>query len=358
MRIACGFNPNFLSGEIHIPSKVSMIELGITAYNILSVAEKRTPFERYNGKFSLHIARSAITEDIQSGCNYINNIMPRIINTEKTISIGFHLCGNRKDNIGKYGFTPHYERSKRKERNAINFLKRVSHTYQIDTWIENSNFYSGGPSEISNAIISANYISKESNSKQIVDLAHLIINSVNAKVDPLIFIGMIDWDNVVEVHLSGIIEGKDGAFHDGHSERIHHIVWDSFEKIVSSKLIKKNCYINIEHTENSWLKNLSGYNNDFEKLNSILLKNKETSKPSNTNMSNYAKSYLSKTLLAAIKNKKEIEIAKSENIESLISSWILSIEESEVNLCLTKEEEDETINSVHYLKSFESFVNR
>ncbi|WP_413724255.1 DUF692 family multinuclear iron-containing protein [Sodalis sp. RH16] len=358
MNIACGFNPNFISGEIPIPDNVSMMELGLAAYNILSTNEKETPLDSYDGNFSLHIARSAITENIKSGVRFINEIMPKSIDVAGTISIGFHLCGNRKDNIGKYGFTPHYESSTEKEQNAISFLKRVSDIYQMETWIENSNFYSSGPEEIFNAIISANHISKKSNSKQIFDLAHLIINALNAKTDPLIFIGMIDWENVIEVHLSGIIVGEDGMFHDGHSEKVHDIVWNCLDKIISSRLINDECYITIEHTENSWLKNLPGYNGDFEKLNSIIIEAKKSKDRPNIIMKNHAKSYLSKILFKSIINKSEIEIAKSESIELLIDRWMLSIERSEINICLTKEEEDEAINSIYYLKSFRNFINR
>lgn len=352
---ACGYNVGFIDSRLDIPKGINLIELGFSAYDFLTQKYDETSFSKYKKNFSLHIARSPITEDKDSRKYFFSNILPEKLQLKNTISLGFHLCGQRSSNIGRYGFSSHYNASKEAEENAISFISEVCNKYQIPVWIENSNFYSESSDELIDSIKSINSICKKSESKQIIDLAHLIINSHNIGVNPSLLIGFIDWDSVSEVHLSGIQYGQDGSLHDSHSKPVDEKVWDVFKSLIKLRLIHENVYVNIEHTDSIWSQNSKEFYLDFDRLsrmNIYSINNENFICKKNE----YALSSLKKYLISCVSNYTDIANALEFSEEELFEKWIEKFNISKKTLVLTPEEEDPVQGSIYFLRSFKKFV--
>lgn len=356
VNLACGFNPNFFTGAIRPHSKVKLIEIGFRAYR--HIFRDNFCIDNYYGKFSLHISRSPITEVKKHQKDFITDNMKGFASNSKLQSIGYHIMGERTSNIGKYGFTSHYTPSKLREERAINFINLTRDTTGVDVWLENANFYSSDLKSILLSWQSIIKISEYTNTKIIFDISHLIIDCLNCNASPNIIIGMIPWDRVSEVHLSGIITGKNGILHDGHSEPINDFTWEILDLLLKNKLLGKGTYLNIEHTDSDWHLKLKLYENDFNILNNKIstydpISSTETIRH---DASRFAKGYVKKILADHIENLQDIcqEIGKSKEI--LLSEWIIFIEKNAVNLCLTKEEEDGNINNRYITNSFRDYI--
>lgn len=354
MRIACGFNPCFLDASLSIPDNVSLIELGVSAFQSLGEDNLKKIF--LSKSLSLHIARSAITECKINQDYYIENVLQQEIKNTQVISIGFHLCGDRTENIGRYGFTSHYVSDEEKEKNAIRFLKEIQNKYKLPTWIENSNFYSKKPSDIVKSILSANFISKESNSKQIVDISHMIINAVNCNCDPSFLLGFIDWSSVSEIHLSGIVQGKDGVLHDGHSEKVAKRAWALLKEILKLEILDSETYINIEHTDATWCEKSEVFYSDFLELKEIIFESERIDRNVSLDKDSYGASFLKKILLSKISNKLKLENFYGKKMSLMIDEWIEYVNEHEIILSLTQDDEDNNIKSKYFIRSFQDFI--
>lgn len=356
MKLACSYNHHFSTGRLLPNKNIKIIELGFKAYNDLFF-NKNTPEHLRDIQLSLHISRSPITEPIENQNIFISEKLSEIKNDDRIISIGFHLCGHRNDNIGKYGFSSHYSKTLESECNAIEFIKNVTCKTNKPVWLENANFYSSSAEEVIENWISFNKIIKKSNAKSIIDLSHLIIDCKNNNISPYLVIGFIDWSKVIEVHLSGIIIGNDGALHDGHSVRVSSLVWEMLEQLIKSNLVKKSIIFNIEHSDNNWADEKEIYNADFDILNNILnMSFSEGVKNSQANK--YALGYLRKLLTEEIENLEEISEHFNSSIEEILNSWIEHIVNIEKRISLSSDDMDSLLakNSVHFVQSFIEFI--
>lgn len=140
-------------------------------------------------------------------------------------------------------------------------------------------------------------ICKESNAGLIVDLSHLYIDAKNNKFDPLILLGKIPWQYLVEIHLSGIIEAKDGVYHDGHSEPVNKEIWNLL-MICLEQLVPcdKNLVLTIEHTVPSWGAKNETYLEDFAYLKTLVENINHVSHSQSEYAPIYARNYLKKLL--------------------------------------------------------------
>ena len=344
MKLALGYNPEFLQ-QGHYFDNIDLLELGLFEYSQLLKKRICFPF------LSLHLARSPITESVNIQNEYINQIT-KSINSKDFISVGFHLVGNRFSNIGQFGFSPHYEPSDEYEKNAIRFLKNIQVKLNLDTWLENANFYSSSFDEIQKAYISLVKIAKHSSSKLIIDLSHLVIDSCNNNIDPSYVIGLIDWSLVTEIHLSGIIEDKNGVLHDGHSQVVDERVWGLLEKVLP--LINDDTYINLEHTDPCLIID-NKIKNDIKKLNEILSfipkKNAKNLKPLL-----YVESYYCKLMKNWIPGLEDALVKEELGLRSTVHDWMKYCIKENIKLSLTVEEildSERSINSFapdHFLR--------
>ena len=259
MQIACSYNPMFLDDMSLISPNVQLIELGMEAYYSIFFEQTGDLPAYYHNHLSLHLARSPIVETCAYQDVFLEEKLLPLITDQRIISVGFHLSGSRYDNIGKFGFTSHYKSSPVYEKNCIRFVREVHDKTGKEVWLENANFYSKNISEIIENWRSVSRILENSNAKLIVDISHLVIDCANIGVSPDIFLGCICWDKVSEIHLSGIIEGRDGTLHDGHGKKIDTRSWLLLKKILDLNVLNNDVFVNIEHSEPSWANNIYDY---------------------------------------------------------------------------------------------------
>ncbi len=357
MKLACSYNPAFYDGRLAPVPKVELMELGFLAYNKIFKNEKNYPDIYKNISLSLHISRSPITENKEYQDIFISEKLTDIKFDDKVISVGFHLCGNRVKNIGKLGFSSHYQYSELKENNAINFIINVQEHIEKEVWIENANFYSSSPIEVIENWKSFSRIISKTSTKSIIDLSHLIIDCSNNNIEPSMIIGYINWDSVTEVHLSGIIKGRDGTLHDGHGNPVSDEVWDLLTRLNYCGLLKDNLYYNIEHSDSTWVNNSHIYQNDFNKVESILKSCTEYTNKKENSLS-YAKSYIKKILSEEVSNLKEIAIHFNTSQKELLDSWLKDVLESTWRLSLSRDDMDSLIKkeSIYFIDSFKVFI--
>lgn len=358
MRLACGYNHHIYTGELLPHNDVCIIELGFKAYNTVFL-KKALPRLLEKMQLSLHISRSPITESMQCQDSFIDEKLLGLKEDKRIISIGFHLCGDRSDNIGQFGFSSHYNKNEGSENNAIQFLKKVRQYTEKDVWLENANFYSSSVNEIIQNWKSFNHIVKESGAGSIIDLSHLIIDCQNNGICPSMMIGFIDWESVVEIHLSGIVIGKDGSFHDGHGSQVHDLVWVMLENLLKAKLIDDSVIYNIEHSDGNWLEKIDIYNNDFEKLKGTLGKNFSEGER-NEKSKEYATLYLKKLLIQEVENIEEISEFFKTSTSDLLNEWIEHIMKIEKRIALSIDDMDSLISnkSIHFTQSFADFIEK
>ncbi|WP_047684995.1 MULTISPECIES: DUF692 family multinuclear iron-containing protein [Xenorhabdus] len=357
MKLACSFNPAFESSVLKMYKNIQLMELGFLAYKKIFQVGSKPIYFCDNLSLSLHISRSPITEYVLHQNIFIKEKLAPIKEDVRIKSIGFHLCGDRCENIGKLGFSSHYNASEEKEENAVRFIYKVQEDTEKDVWIENANFYSSSPEEIYSNWKSFNRILTASKAKSIIDLSHLVIDCKNNGVDPTILIGLIDWEKVIEIHLSGIHLGKDGILHDGHDSSVSPMAWEILEKILHLNLLNDDVYINIEHSNTEWKYNQDSYDRDFlfleERINNFKSISAKTLSPLR-----YAKNYLKKIIKNDIENFQEIVNHLDFTESELFDTWFHYIEKKGYRISLSEDEMDSMIasKSQYIIHSFTDFI--
>nr|WP_229804673.1 DUF692 family multinuclear iron-containing protein [Paludibacterium paludis] len=331
------------------------MEVGLAAYKHVFSEAKHLDIE-YRGDISLHVARSPITEAAVFQNAFIQEKLAGIGKDARVVSIGFHLCGDRRDNIGAYGFSSHYRCSAGAENRATAFIARVTAATGKPVWIENANFYSASPAEIVANWKSIVRIAEHSGASLIIDLSHLIIDCLNNGVSPDICLGMIPWDSVAELHLSGIVEGRDGALHDGHGSPVDHRVWAMLDTLMRYGLVGGDIYLNIEHSDSAWLADPVAYRADFARLASRLAAPSRTN--GGKNALGYARAYLKTLLKNAIVNFDEVVELSGISERELLDGWLSHVDATKKRLALSTEEMDSLIRreSIVFTDTFIDYI--
>jgi hypothetical protein len=343
-RIGAGFNPGYLNNTdkgLSLPDDVAHLELGFSEllkWNKASVDDNRD--------LSLHLARTPITESFDSQDQYIEALMNGIPREEKSVrqklvSVGLHLTGSRSEGIGRLGFSSHYYPSEKAERNAIRFIDKVQERTGLSVWLENANFYSRSYKDIYASWKSTEKISRKSGAKLIVDLSHLIIDAANIGLSEEVLLGLVPWGDVKELHLSGIVEGNDGAVHDGHSLPVHERVWALLGKVKACLPESGDeIIVTIEHSDPVWVKNQTLHDADFEKLRGELRESKGVEKVSMADKSEvYAKSYLMRLLKQWIPNVEPACKQRMISYEDLVLDWLKEVAERKGSRIVMTQEE-------------------
>ncbi|MCU7926977.1 MAG: DUF692 family protein [Candidatus Thiodiazotropha sp. (ex Dulcina madagascariensis)] len=345
--IGAGYNSCYILKDsckkLALPETVTHLELGLPE---LPRWLSRSGMTSIN--LSLHLARTPITESKESQDKFINYLTEKIYDYSNIdhhrmlVSIGVHLTGRRDEGIGRYGFSSHYNPTLLNERHAERFVKKLQDRVGLPIWIENANFYSHSIESIFHAWKSTERICRETGSYLIIDISHLAIDALNSGIDPLVILGSIPWDLVVEIHISGIIKGPDGAYHDGHSVKVHDIVWKLFgESMRCLNLTGRPTIATIEHTDPNWFKKRQEHDEDFNKLREHIDSSLHTqSKAGYAEV--YAKSYLRKLLDQWIPNLSLACEQRQIAYDDLVSEWIDQITDKQNHrIVLT---EDEALN--------------
>jgi len=303
--IGAGYNPGFIAPKnnnlgierLSIPSEVSYIELGFDELDRVLASGVG-----FNGiDISIHVSRTPITEPKQVQDKYIAFMVDKMLvcvsKGVRIVSVGVHLTGKRSDGIGALGFSSHYYPSPESEQRAVYFLRTLSEKLALPILVENANFYSPTIRHVVDSWRSVRDICKLAQATMIFDVSHAIIDVANNNQSPKTILGLVPWEYVSEIHLSGIITARDGSKHDGHSERISAEVWEIFDACLDVYLddMKPSVIVTVEHSDICWTQKQDQYVDDFSKL-----LEKVGSERSNFSRSEdsykYASSYLSKLL--------------------------------------------------------------
>lgn len=330
--IGLGFNPLFVtedrSIQWRVPPQPTLVEMGLD-----ELLKYGTFFTSLGKKVSLHLARVPVSEGPSLQDEYIRELRSLIPRDCGLASIGIHLTGALQQGLGAYGFSSRYVPSPRSEQNAVRFVQMVQDTFGTSVWVENANFYSPHPKAILRTWESVERVVSLSDAQLIVDLAHLIVDSRNSSVDPILFVGFIDWKKVVEVHLSGINIGGDGSYHDGHGKSVHCEVWRVLDQLEKLQLLDEVEYLTLEHSDLSWMGRFREFQKDLESLakrieSSILRYSGLT--PSYLNQHEYAQSYHLKLLKKRLPDLEGILSEAGYDLKALYQYWLKRLRERNV----------------------------
>lgn len=273
-KIGAGYNKFFdiKNNILKIPELVSFIEIGIE-----EIQDLPSENSLIGKEVSLHLARAPLVEDLSVQLEYIS-FLQEILKISKLknlniTSIGIHLSGSRQTNVGKLGIADIYIPTKNNLERIYEFLRQIK-KLNLPIWFENASFYSKDKKSLIKTWQHINKICLDNNCKMVIDIGHILIESNNVGLKPEIILGMIDWDRVAEIHLSGIKSNIDGCMHDSHNLPVHEKVWDLLGSTLD--LVNKNNIIfTIEHTSPNWVDNRNEFLNDFLELEIYLNKEKE-----------------------------------------------------------------------------------
>lgn len=327
--LGAGYNPAFTLAPqdtpipLHLPDTISYLELGLAE---LPTWLEHAKTRKTKTQISLHLARTPITEDSETQDCFIDYIVNGLEktgqNADQIISIGLHLTGPRDQGIGMLGFSSHYTTSVSAQKRAVRFIEQLSQRTRRPVWIENANFYSPDITSVIDSWRSVTSITQQTQAGLIVDLSHVLIDTRNNGVDPRVVIGAIPWGALCEIHLSGIIEAKDGSFHDGHSAPVHEQVWDLLETCLDSVIDpNKPCIITIEHTDPNWRHSPHAFHADFKRLQNLLTKTRTRQSKAEQSAA-YARSYLKKLLNQWLPNVKPLCSTHQIDYGELVDAWI------------------------------------
>ncbi len=331
-RIGAGFNPGYLSGHgdgLRLVEEVRHLELGLAELH-----KWKSTNQDDDRELSLHLARTPITESWENQDHFIKQLHGQLNRMEcsgevNLVSVGIHLTGERCNGIGRFGFSSHYSPSVKTERNAVRFIRQIQDKTGLPVWIENANFYSSSFREICACWKSTEKICRTADAKIIVDLSHLYIDAMNITITPEVLLGLVPWDEVIELHLSGIVRGGDGSVHDGHSMPVDDKVWALLRQVRKTLHQEAGAMIvSIEHSDPVWITKRNIHDEDFEKLKKELAKCQGNIGASVADKSDvYAKSYLMKLLKQWIPKVEPACAQRMISFEGLVLEWLDEIVE-------------------------------
>lgn len=334
-----GCNPAYLhsAAALRLPSSVRHVEVGLREYEIWC---RNAPSEV---ELSLHLARTPVTEEARAQDTFIVYLC-RVLNAvqdatgRKPVSIGLHLTGPRDSGMGWLGFSSHYLPSPQAESRAARFIERLRQAAESEVWIENANFYTDSASASLGAWESTTRICDRTGAGIIVDLSHLTVDAHNNGLSPYALLGAVPWRHTVELHLSGIIEGKDGAFHDGHSKPIYPFVWALLNQCLQGLLpADRRVALTIEHTDPCWVTQRAAHDSDFAAL-SDAVEIVRAIPHAAARADQYARGYLRRLLKQWLPRAVTVCEAREVSFDTVVDEWLSEVRHSGRRIVLTEEE--------------------
>jgi hypothetical protein len=256
-RLGVGFNPGYLSGALALPSGAARLEGGTSLYR-RGPGGPALPAVAHH---SLHLARAPFSEAPTLQEAFVAGLERHL--PDDVGSIGLHLCGRFDADLGWFGlgtsFVPTAEAKDRSER-LMDGLARLDRPILI----ENADLY---PHDLATALRSlswSNHLCRAHGAGLILDLAHLLVAATNLGVEPRLLLGRIDLDAVRVVHLSGVVRGKDGSLHDGHTQAVAPEVWALLDEALP--LLPDDLDVVLEHSDPSWIARPAELQADWDRL--------------------------------------------------------------------------------------------
>jgi hypothetical protein len=243
-RPGLGFNPGFVSGSLPIPAGACRLEAGNSLYfqpAALARVADAVPAH------SLHLARAPFSEEAPLQDRFLAVLAERL--PAEVTSIGLHLGGPFRADLGYFGLGTAFVRTPEAERRSARLSEGLARLGR-PILLENADLYPYDLAGALGALDWSNRLCRDHGSRLILDLAHLLVAAHNLGVDVRVLLGRIDLDLVAVVHLSGIVRGRDGALHDGHTEAIAPEVWQLLEEILP--LLPDDVDVVLEHSDPVW----------------------------------------------------------------------------------------------------------
>lgn len=262
-QLGLGFNPAFITGELPVPEECHYIEAGNNLFQQPDVFNQLKTSAR---SFSLHLARVPFCEPENIQHAFVQEILNSL--PSEIESIGLHLCGSYRDGLGVMGLGTDFRYSEETAQQSRRFMEILSAHTERTILLENANFYDHNPQQAIATIEHTNRLCQEYNLGLILDLAHLIMNAHNLGLNPYFLLGKIDLTRIAVIHLSGIVEGGNGIWHDGHTEPVHQEVWSMLEFILP--LLQQSVKIVLEHSDSNWINQVETFQADWIKANQCL----------------------------------------------------------------------------------------
>ena len=325
MNFGAGFNHALIKkNPLDLPVNVTFIEMGIS--DVIAFSQTGLyPTVRW----SLHLANTAMTENKTNQTLYINHIsclikkLPKHVQ-DNLISIGLHLTGSRFEGNGLLGGTEAYFPTAHNLKLAQHFIHQLHNETGLPIWIENAGLYSEGISYIRHSWEHAHELSKHNYCSLIYDVAHAVVEANNNQLSEDCVLGLVPWEKVIEIHLSGINHSPDGSMHDGHNQPIPDSVWKQFiclTRILSSLNREHDVFYTVEHTSPTWNEHQDNYYADFEKAKQLVyqatpLKNYHTQKK------RYMESYLKKIIRGEVPLLETACTQRGFDFNTLFSQWL------------------------------------
>lgn len=267
-QLGVGFNPRYLKSELPLPEPCVYIEAGKSLFhnqNALSSLSKP------GRSFSLHLARVPFCEPTEIQQAFIDCTLATL--SPMVESLGLHLCGPYQGGLGSFGLGNSFFYTQETVRRSRRFLDLLCNATERKILLENANFYDCDRQQAIQTIEFTNQLCTEYNARLILDLAHLLINAKNLGLPPSYLLGLVNLDLVEVIHLSGVVEGRDGVLHDGHTLPVHPAVWHLLETVLS--LLTHPVILVLEHTDSCWANQKDSFLADWHKMEQ-LVNNRET----------------------------------------------------------------------------------
>lgn len=263
-QIGLGFNQGYIDGSLAMPADASYVEAGLRALGSpAAVSAMRSP----GRTFSLHLATAPTSQPARAQEAFLADLRAWKLETEVE-SVGIHLCGAPDRGLCRWGLGHDFEPTPSNLVYARELFERAREQLGVPILIENANFYDPSMQAAWDVFAFANELARSLDAGLILDLAHLSATAHNVGAEPRHLLGAVDLSRVRVIHLSGIAEGRDGLWHDGHTNAVHPVVWELLECILphATHPIK----LVVEHSAGVWRGQTEAYAADLERLRALL----------------------------------------------------------------------------------------
>jgi uncharacterized protein (UPF0276 family) len=262
-RLGIGFNGQLLVGALPTLDGIHRLEAGTSLYFdraafvcVLDLAADH----------SLHLARAPFSEDREFQEAFISYLIQNI--PSEVSSIGLHLSGPYNYGLGYFGLGTEFVRTATTEQQSARLVARLLESTGRHILIENANYYHESLSEAARVFEWTNSLCTKYDVGLILDLAHLVITAHNLNFSAYYLLGLIDVEQVEVIHISGIVEGRNGVMHDGHNRPVHELVWSLLDDTL--RLVQHPITVVLEHTDACWADMQDAYRADWLRLQRLI----------------------------------------------------------------------------------------
>lgn len=253
--LGIGFNPRYATGELTVPAGATYLEAG--ASFLFGAASRLGTIACH----SLHLARAPFCEELAVQREFAARLAAQL--PAHVATIGLHLSGPYRKDLGQFGLGTAFEPTPAHEVSARRLLDLLREATDRRVLLENANYYDRSVRTAARTLAIQNRL----HAGLILDCSHLVMEAHNLGVSPDLLLGMIELDRIEVVHVSGIVEGRDGAYHDGHQLPVHERAWELLDRVLA--IVDHPVTIVLEHSDPRWSDADPRFAADWERLRAV-----------------------------------------------------------------------------------------